>query len=153
MTVQELLARYAAGERNFSNADLRNADLGDAYLRGANLDGADLSNADFSNADLGDADLRGADLRGADLRGANLVGANLTNCTILGLKIGVATITLFKKQGGRKSYFLKDDIGNKLVFCGCWLSTLEDFETRCKEVYPNDPKAAYEEQILQLKKI
>jgi len=69
------------------------------------------------------------------------------------LKIGVATITLFKKQGGRKSYFLKDDIGNKLVFCGCWLSTLEDFEKRCKEVYPKDPKAAYEEQIEKLKQL
>ena len=123
MTVEGLLAAYAAGERNFSFANLSNADLGDAYLRGA------------------------------DLRGANLVGANLTNCTILGLKIGVATITLFKKEGGRKSYFLKDDIGNKIVFCGCWMSTLEDFEKRCKEVYPNDPKAAYEEQILQLKKL
>ena len=85
--------------------------------------------------------------------GANLGDANLTNCTILGLNIGVATITLFKKELGRKSYFLKDDIGNKLVFCGCWLSTLEDFEKRCKEVYPKDPKAAYEEQIEILKSL
>ena len=138
MTVQELLARYAAGERNFSFANLSNADLG-----GANLRGADLRFANLGDANLGDA----------NLVGANLVGANLTNCTILGLKIGVATITLFKKEGGRKSYFLKDDIGNKIVFCGCWMSTLEDFETRCKEVYPNDPKAAYEEQILQLKQL
>ena len=123
MTVQELLARYAAGERNFSFANLSNADLG------------------------------GADLGGAYLRGAYLGGANLTNCTILGLKIGVATITLFNKICGRQSYCIHDDIGNKIVVCGCWLSTLEDFEKRCKEVYPKDPKAAYEEQILQLKKL
>jgi uncharacterized protein YjbI with pentapeptide repeats len=130
------------------DANLSNAKLVGANLVGANLDGANLVDANLRGADLG-----GADLGGANLGGANLVGANLTNCTILGLKIGVATITLFKKEGGRKSYFLKDDIGNKLVFCGCWLSTLEDFEKRCKEVYPKDPKAAYEEQILQLKKL
>ena len=121
--------------------------------RDADLVGADLSNADLRGAYLVGANLVNANLSFANLVDANLVGANLTNCTILGLKIGVATITLFKKEGGRKSYFLKDDIGNKIVFCGCWMSTLEDFETRCKEVYPNDPKAAYEEQIEILKSL
>jgi uncharacterized protein YjbI with pentapeptide repeats len=41
MTAQELLAAYAAGERNFGGADLRFA-----VLKGANLKGANLHEAD-----------------------------------------------------------------------------------------------------------
>ena len=37
MTAQELLAAYAAGERNFSEADLSGADLRGANLYAANL--------------------------------------------------------------------------------------------------------------------
>jgi uncharacterized protein YjbI with pentapeptide repeats len=40
MTAEELLAAYAAGERNFSGADLREEDLREANLSGANLRGA-----------------------------------------------------------------------------------------------------------------
>ena len=40
MTAKELLAAYAAGERDFSKANLSGADLVDADLRGAKLDGA-----------------------------------------------------------------------------------------------------------------
>ena len=67
MTAQELLAAYAAGERNFSGA----------LLSGANLSGADLSGADFSGADLYGANLIGANLSGANLMLANLMLANL----------------------------------------------------------------------------
>jgi len=35
MTTTELLSRYATGERNFQDADLRGADLRGADLRGA----------------------------------------------------------------------------------------------------------------------
>jgi uncharacterized protein YjbI with pentapeptide repeats len=45
MTVQELLAAYTAGERNFSGADLSGVDLSGADLKGANLDGANLKGA------------------------------------------------------------------------------------------------------------
>ena len=55
MTAQELLAAYAAGERNFSGAD----------LSGANLSKASLSGANFSGADLLDVSLSGANLNGA----------------------------------------------------------------------------------------
>lgn len=54
MTRDELIDRYAQGQRDFSYAKLSYANL-----RGANL--------------------RNADLRGADLRGANLIGADVTN--------------------------------------------------------------------------
>ena len=42
MTGQELLAAYAAGERNFRGADLSRADLSRAKLSGANFEGANL---------------------------------------------------------------------------------------------------------------
>lgn len=50
MNREELLEKYAAGERNFAGA----------ILRGANLRGAILTGADLRGAILTDADLRGA---------------------------------------------------------------------------------------------
>jgi 2-iminobutanoate/2-iminopropanoate deaminase len=42
MTAPELLAAYAAGERNFVGADLSGADLSGSDLRGSDLRGSDL---------------------------------------------------------------------------------------------------------------
>ena len=56
MKAQEVLRRYAAGERSFCNAN----------LRGANLRGKDLSGADFSGADIRSANFTNATLRGAN---------------------------------------------------------------------------------------
>ena len=64
MTEQKLLAAYAKGERNFSEAE----------LIGANLSGANLRRADLRFANLSYADLTGARLDGADLTGANQDG-------------------------------------------------------------------------------
>jgi hypothetical protein len=75
MTAEELLAAYAAGERNFSGADLSGADLSGADLRGADLSRANLSHANLFKANLFKANLSGADLKGANLDGANLKGA------------------------------------------------------------------------------
>ena len=82
MTAQELLEKYAAGERDFSGAGLLFANLNGANLSGANLTDTDLRGADLSCADLSNANFTDADLRGANLVGANLVGADLTNCNI-----------------------------------------------------------------------
>jgi uncharacterized protein YjbI with pentapeptide repeats len=59
MTAQELLAAYAAGERNFSGANLRGADLRGADLNGANLSEADLSKAHLSGAHFSEANQDG----------------------------------------------------------------------------------------------
>ena len=56
MKAQEVLRRYAAGERNFRNAN----------LRGANFKGQDLSGADFSGANIRSANFTNATLRGAN---------------------------------------------------------------------------------------
>jgi len=79
MTVQALLAAYAAGERNFGGADLFQADLVGAELKGANLKGANLSKANLSGANLEGATLSEANLSEANLSEANRMGsASLT---------------------------------------------------------------------------
>jgi hypothetical protein len=104
---EELLARYAAGERVFGGATLFKADLRGADLRGArlsgadlrganltgvNLTGADLVSANLSRALLGVAWLRDADLRDADLGGANLGGANLGGANLRDANLGGANL-------------------------------------------------------------
>ena len=77
MTVEELIRRYAAGERDFAGSDLRGADLSEADLRGIDLSRANLREADLSGADLSDVSLYRADLSGAKLCGTRLRGADL----------------------------------------------------------------------------
>ena len=60
LTAEDILSRYAAGERTFSGMD----------LTGEKLRGADLAGIDLSDSDL----------RSTDLRDTNLSGANLTGC-------------------------------------------------------------------------
>jgi len=108
MTSEELLKRYANGERDFACADLSGADLYGADLNGANLNGADLNGANLNGADLSDANLSGAtlnganlsdanlsyaDLYGADLRGANLCGADLSGADLRGANLCGATLS------------------------------------------------------------
>jgi len=102
LSIDELKRRYAAGDRNFANANLRCAELNNlnlsganlgwakltlADLSGANLSGADLTGADLSKANLSEADLRGANLSLADLREANLAQANLSSACLRGAKL------------------------------------------------------------------
>ncbi len=108
LSVDELKRRYAAGDRNFANANLRCAELNNlnlsganlswaklalADLNGANLSGADLTAADLSKANLSEADLQGANLSLADLREANLAQANLTGACLRGAKLTEAAVS------------------------------------------------------------
>ncbi len=123
MDAEELLARYAAGERDFigvdlseahlvnanlSRANLGNANLSRAYLMDANLSSTNLSNANLveaylmdavlnsanlSNASLGAADLSGANLIGAELGGANLSGTYLTYANLGGANLSGANLS------------------------------------------------------------
>lgn len=86
LTAEDILSRYAAGERTFSGVD----------LAGEKLRGADLSGIDLSDSDL----------RSTDLRDANLSSANLTGCRMgrtprwwllhimFGLTIGILLVFL-----------------------------------------------------------
>ena len=52
MNANELIQRYADGERDFSGANLSEANLYEANLSEADLSGADLGRADLSGANL-----------------------------------------------------------------------------------------------------
>ncbi|MCS6782512.1 MAG: pentapeptide repeat-containing protein [Gloeomargarita sp. SKYBB_i_bin120] len=79
---QQLLARYAAGERDFSGIKLIGCNL-----QGANLEGVNLSRADLMLADLSGCLLIGAKLVGANLIGAELVKTNLQEATLTGANL------------------------------------------------------------------
>ncbi len=82
MDASELLARYAAGERDFCGIALSGADLSDADLCGANLSEANLTTADLTGAILCGVNLSEANLTTADLTGANLCDAYLNRAIL-----------------------------------------------------------------------
>jgi hypothetical protein len=83
MNVEELLKRYAAGERDFNglkdDVDLSRANLQGVDLSGANLSCVNLSGANLSQVNLSQCDLSDTDFTGANLSQANLFAANLNN--------------------------------------------------------------------------
>ena len=108
MEPEELLARYAAGERDFRETDfadialagfdLLECDFSDSDFSGALLDGANLSGCRMVGtilrwASLGNADLTGCDLREADLTGANLSGADLSRSDVRDADFRAAVLT------------------------------------------------------------
>ncbi|BCJ86498.1 pentapeptide repeat-containing protein [Effusibacillus dendaii] len=114
-------------------ANLHGADLRVAYMRGADLRGANLHGAKLCGADLYGADLRGADLRGADLRGADLRGADLSNANVT--RVYGQTFMSVDNIGSRNSKTVYH-VDLDTVFCGCWKGTLNEFEKRVADVYP-----------------
>jgi uncharacterized protein YjbI with pentapeptide repeats len=110
--VENFLARYAAGERDFAKINLNEADLSrvnltlanlqaseliwanleganlyhinlsSAKLRHANLSGAMLRSSNLQGTDFLNANLKGADLSWSNLNGANLTGADLTDANL-----------------------------------------------------------------------
>lgn len=81
ITVEELLGRYAAGERNFIDIRLpEKSDLTRVNLSGAILLGADLVGANFTDANLTNCDLRYSFVYSTNFTRANLEGANISSC-------------------------------------------------------------------------
>lgn len=126
ITVEELLNKYAAGERDFtkidiiwspdnellnginlSRADLRNSDLrsfphcNNCNFIEANLSGLDLTGLHFNGANLSRADLSGADLWRAELEGANLTDANLSRVNLQDIKLWNADFTRANLSGAK----------------------------------------------------
>jgi uncharacterized protein YjbI with pentapeptide repeats len=77
MDANEVLKRYANGERNFRSQDLKGLSFVQANLNHADFTGANLSGADLDGADLSDANLNWSNLKGANLKGTNLKGAKM----------------------------------------------------------------------------
>lgn len=87
MDADELIERYAHGERDFRGIMLRDAELAEtslshADLRDADLTGVNLCSADLTLAEFTHATLLGANLEGADLRRANLRWALLSESVL-----------------------------------------------------------------------
>jgi hypothetical protein len=93
LSAEEVLSRYAGGERNFSWKDLSGLDLRDADLRDTNLFGSNLSNTNLTDANLEGANLEGANLGQANLRGALLRNAHLRRVFLAGADLTGADVT------------------------------------------------------------
>jgi uncharacterized protein YjbI with pentapeptide repeats len=92
VTSEEIFRRYAVGERNFVNANLRCAVFVSAELTEINLSYAKLGWADLSQTNLEKADLTAADISQANLSGAELSGANLTRANLKGANLKQALL-------------------------------------------------------------
>jgi hypothetical protein len=132
MTHDELLRRYAAGERDFRRANLYMADLRGAYLSGtnlymANLRGANLSGAHLYMADLSEADLSRADLSGADLRGADLYMADLYMADLRKAHLSRANLIIGpQRSDGYVFHLIRDRAGVCMVRAGCRYFTVKE---------------------------
>ena len=101
--VDELLRRYAVGERFFINANLRCAKLSNICLENIDLSYAKLSLADLSSSNLSQANLTLAEMRSANLScsnlsqaqfvKANLAGANLSEANLRGADLSYADLS------------------------------------------------------------
>jgi hypothetical protein len=141
MTKEELLQCYAAGERDFSYADLHKADLRGANLNEANLEcanvnfanlryanlswtnlkGANLSYSDLTGINLRHADLTGATLRYANLYGAALCDANLTNADLHGVIGNMKEIKTLQLEKWQITYT------KRVMAIGCEQHTIEEW--------------------------
>ena len=102
MDAEELIAKYAAGERNFtaillceanlSRIDLSGANFSEAILSLTNMSGTNLSNANMRKAKLNVARLSGANLHKANLSGAILNVANLIRADLSEAQLVEATM-------------------------------------------------------------
>ena len=108
ITAEELLSRYATGERNFAGVELRhpndrsqdeegsiyieNADLRQINLRGANPYSVVLDRSNLTGAFLVMASLCDVILIHANLRGANLCWACLNRADLRGARLDYANL-------------------------------------------------------------
>lgn len=109
MNTDDLLQRYAAGERDFSGAKLGKKNLSKAHLlninlRAAYLSGTILTEANLAHTDLDNADLLGANLQSAFLFRANLLNANLSRTNLSYASLCNATLNGANLSGANLSY-------------------------------------------------
>jgi hypothetical protein len=112
-SAEELLERYAAGERYFARAKLANAKLQGAYLASADIHDADLAGADLRHATLSEAKLTGTDFSGADISTAELSEADLSGANFTGAKLSGANLFRTKLS---VAIFYNADLSNVNLF-------------------------------------
>lgn len=79
ITLEELLNRYQAGERNFSQIQIRLGELVNKNLLGIELNSARLDRISLVDCNLSKANFTRADVAGSNLEGANLSDANFSH--------------------------------------------------------------------------
>lgn len=121
MRAKQLLKRYAAGERKFSDADLSGADL-----RGADLSNAEFENSTFNGANLSRANLANTAISETDLCEASFVDTNFWGAQLTGLNMNQSDLrraafyyTRFHSVGLRSA---------NLQGAQLWLASLFDVE-------------------------
>ncbi|MEH2046688.1 pentapeptide repeat-containing protein [Nostoc sp.] len=92
ISIEELLKRIAAGEKEFVDICLDDPNLSGINLAGANLTGAKLLSVNLSGANLEGANLSYAFLDGANLSGANLEGAKVAEGSVVGANLQNANL-------------------------------------------------------------
>ncbi len=118
LRLDDLLRRYAAGERHFrevviqggaervdlAGIDLRGSDLQEVELRDSDLRGANLGYARLSHADLQGADLTEAQCDGAEFQGVNLVLAQCRNTTFRNALLNRSNLTRATFDGSQLDF-------------------------------------------------
>jgi len=124
MTAEELLERYAAGERDFQEIQVIDGSFIQACLRNINLSGSKLLLCSFIAADMDGAQLNGTIFDGSDLtrttlRQANLQGAILGDVQMIGtngLKADFSRAQLYRANldgaSFRNANFFGADLGS-----------------------------------------
>lgn len=87
MDAEELIGRYAAGERDFAGLDLSGILLGRRYAdelikRYQTEENTRIGGVNLRGINLSGTNLEGANLEAVDFMGANLSGANLTGAIL-----------------------------------------------------------------------
>jgi len=124
----ELLARYAAGGRDFEEANLEGANLQNVQLISVNLNGANFRNANLAGANLAHAKLLGTDLRGANLTKANLIGASAIGAKLDGANLTGANATLGNFSGAQLTRIVGDraDFSGAEMYCASFVGARLD---------------------------
>ncbi|MGQ9866504.1 MAG: pentapeptide repeat-containing protein [Pseudanabaenaceae cyanobacterium] len=124
----ELLARYAAGGRDFEEANLEGANLQNVHLISVNLTGANLRNANLAGANLAHAKLLGADLRGANLTKTNLIGTSAIGAKMDGATLTGTNATLGNFSGAQLTRVVGDraDFSGTEMYCASFVGARLD---------------------------
>jgi uncharacterized protein YjbI with pentapeptide repeats len=91
-SAEEILRRFARGERFFSLADLPD---------GSDFHGANLEGCVFRRCWLFDADFRGASLRSANFHESNLKGSDFRDADLRGARFAGSSVEAARFEGAR----------------------------------------------------
>ena len=92
MTAEELLRRYAAGERDFKGAKLKNLDFGNVDLSDINFTNTSINNVKFDGTNLSRVILDRAKIASTHFFMTNLQEANLREVNMFGVYVEKANL-------------------------------------------------------------